>query len=97
MGQYRDKWFENNDSNYGWYTCVRCGKKLRKGDVDIDHIIPQSYGGRDNLNNLQCMCVHCNRSKQDDLSNAVGDYTRNTKDNTVKNVKKALNGLFKKY
>lgn len=92
MSNYRDKWFDNNDSNYGWYTCVRCGKKLRKGDVDIDHIIPQSYGGGDGLNNLQCMCKHCNRSKQDDLNNSVGDYARNTIDNT----KKGIGGLFKK-
>ena len=44
---YRDDYFNNNASDHGWYTCVRCGKKLRKGDVDIDHIIPQSYGGGD--------------------------------------------------
>ena len=92
MSGYRDKWFENNDSNYGWYTCVKCGKKLRKGDIDIDHIIPQSYGGSDNLNNLQCMCRHCNRSKRNDLDDVVTDYTRNT----IKNTKKILGGIFKK-
>ncbi|MDU1255503.1 MAG: HNH endonuclease, partial [Peptostreptococcaceae bacterium] len=46
MAGYREDWFNNNESNHGWYTCVRCGKKLRKGDVDIDHIIPQNKGGR---------------------------------------------------
>lgn len=92
MSGYRDKWFENNDSNHGWYTCVKCGKKLRKGDIDIDHIIPQSYGGSDNLNNLQCMCRHCNRSKRNDLDDVVTDYTRNT----IKNTKKILGGIFKK-
>lgn len=35
MAGYREDWFDNNESNHGWYTCVRCGKKLRKGDVDI--------------------------------------------------------------
>ena len=40
MGYIND-FFEKNKSNHGWYTCVRCGKKLRKSDVDIDHIIPQ--------------------------------------------------------
>ena len=40
---YRDKWFDNNKSNYRWYKCVRCGKSFRKGDIDIDHIIPQRY------------------------------------------------------
>ena len=93
MSGYREKWFDNNESNYGWYTCVRCGKKLRKGDVDIDHIIPQSYGGSDNLNNLQCMCRHCNRSKRDSLDNTAKDYTRNTVDNT----KKTINNIFKKF
>ena len=75
---YRDKYFENNDSNHGWYTCVRCGRKFRKDDVDIDHIIPQSYGGSDNINNLQVMCKHCNRSKQDDIDfNTVKDLSNN--------------------
>ena len=92
---YRDDYFNNNASNHGWYTCVRCGKKLRKGDVDIDHIIPQSYGGGDNLNNLQCMCRHCNRSKQDDLDfNTVTDYARNVKDNTSKKLKDGFSSLF---
>lgn len=96
MPNYRDSYFDNNDSNYGWYTCVRCGKKLRKGDVDIDHIIPQSYGGGDHLNNLQCMCKHCNRSKRDDLDNTVSDYTRNTVKNTSKSIKSGFDNLFKK-
>ena len=70
-------------------------KKLRKGDVDIDHIIPQSYGGGDQLNNLQCMCRHCNRSKQDDLNfNTVTDYARNIKDNTSKKIKNSFGNLF---
>ncbi|EGT3709109.1 TPA: HNH endonuclease [Clostridioides difficile] len=92
MTGYRDKWFDSNDSNHGWYTCIRCGKKLRKNDVDIDHIIPQKHGGRDNLNNLQCMCKSCNRSKKDNLNNTVTDYSKNT----LKNTKKTLDGLFKK-
>ena len=49
MAGYREDWFNNNESNHGWYTCVRCGKKLRKGDVDVDHIIPQNKGGRHDL------------------------------------------------
>ena len=96
MATYRDKWFEKNPSNHGWYTCIRCGKKLRKGDVDIDHIIPQSRGGKDNINNLQCMCKRCNRSKRNDVDfNTVRDYTRNSIDNYSKDIKNTLNGLFK--
>lgn len=92
MSKYRDEWFKNNESNHGWYTCVRCGKKLRKGYVDIDHIIPRNRGGSDNLNNLQCMCRHCNRSKQDDIDiNTITDYAKNTSKNTSKKIKDILN------
>ena len=35
-------------------------------------LLPQSYGGRDNEDNLQCMCKPCNRSKEDDMSYSVG-------------------------
>lgn len=89
---YRETYFENNKSNHGWYTCVRCGKKLRKSDVDIDHIIPQSKGGKDSVHNLQCMCKHCNRSKQDDLDwNTVKDLGRNITHHSMKNLKKIFN------
>jgi len=39
--------------------------------------LPQSYGGGDGLDNLQCLCKHCNRSKQDSLRDTAGDYLRN--------------------
>ena len=71
---YRDNYFNANSSNHGWYRCVSCGKSFRKGDIDIDHILPQHHGGSDDLDNLQCMCKHCNRSKQDDTRHSVEDY-----------------------
>lgn len=75
---YRDKWFEFNESADDTYTCVRCGKTFSKGDIDIDHIIPQSKGGKDHLTNLQCMCVYCNRSKGNDTSRTIPDFIGNT-------------------
>ena len=73
---YRDTYFNNNSSNHGWYTCAHCGRRLRKGDADIDHIIPREYGGWDNEDNLQCLCVHCNRSKGCNVDRALDDYKR---------------------
>ena len=64
---YRKNYFDLNDrydNNHGWYKCIKCGRSFRKGDMDIDHIIPQKYGGSDSEYNLQCVCYHCNRSKQ---------------------------------
>ncbi len=86
MGNYRQAWFDENKSNHGWYTCAKCGKKLRKGDADIDHILPQNYGGNDSLHNLQCLCKHCNRSKQDSLRDTVPDYVRNNVNRAKKKI-----------
>jgi hypothetical protein len=57
-----------------WYRCAHCGKWCgRPGKdninippddkVEIDHIIPWSRGGSDNLTNLQALCKKCNRNK----------------------------------
>ena len=32
---------------------------------DVDHVVPQSRGGTDHLDNLQLLCSHCNRIKGD--------------------------------
>lgn len=70
---YRNRGFENTSSNYGWYRCRKCGKSFRKGDMDIDHILPKYYGGDNTRENLQCICKHCNRSKQADTTETLED------------------------
>lgn len=85
---YRDEWFANNESDHGWYTCAKCGKKIRKADADIDHIVPQKYGGSDKLFNLQCLCKHCNRSKQASMKETVPDLLKTNHQRAVKAVKK---------
>ena len=93
---YREDWFRSNPSDHGWYTCARCGKKIRKADVDIDHIIPQKYGGSDRLFNLQCLCKHCNRSKQADMKDTVPDLMKTNGKRAVKGVKNKLAVVAKK-
>ena len=69
---YREDWFAANPGRKligkrgVWYKCVRCHDYFKKADIDIDHRIPKRQGGTDDLWNLQPMCKHCNRSKQDD-------------------------------
>lgn len=76
---YRKTGLETNPSNYGWYTCVHCGRKFRKNSIDIDHIIPKSKGGMNNLENLQCLCIHCNRSKKDNTDQTKEDLKKRKK------------------
>jgi 5-methylcytosine-specific restriction endonuclease McrA len=77
---YRKTAMEHTESNNGWYKCVKCGKSFRKGDMDIDHIIPKSKGGTNSRYNLQCICKHCNRSKRDDTSDTEADLKRRKKE-----------------
>ncbi|HBI61482.1 MAG TPA: HNH endonuclease [Lachnospiraceae bacterium] len=77
---YRQRGLENAESSAGWYKCIKCGRNFRKGDMDIDHIIPKSLGGPNTRDNLQCICKHCNRSKQADTSETAKDLARRKKE-----------------
>jgi len=45
------------------YTCQYCGRKSSAGELNIDHIIPRSRGGRSTWDNVVCSCHECNRKK----------------------------------
>ena len=47
------------------FKCVLCGKTKKESILEIDHIIPVSKGGGNNLKNLQTLCFDCNRGKRD--------------------------------
>ena len=59
--------------------------------MDVDHIIPQNYGGSDALYNLQGLCKHCNRSKQDSLKDTVPDLVGSNVERTKKKVETKIN------
>ncbi len=77
---YRKTGLNYAESENGWYKCVKCGKSFRKGDIDIDHIIPKSKGGTNSRYNLQCVCKHCNRSKGNSTSDTEADLRRRKKE-----------------
>lgn len=46
------------------YCCVYCGDSNRK-TLTLDHVIPQSKGGKDSWDNLVTACRRCNSEKSD--------------------------------
>lgn len=47
------------------YTCNHCGYIGTLGDLELDHVVPWSWGGADSFDNLQTLCRPCNRRKGD--------------------------------
>ncbi len=45
------------------YKCVFCGRNSQETSLEIDHIFPFSQGGSNKPDNLQTLCIDCNRGK----------------------------------
>lgn len=44
-------------------NCAGCGIHFRFRNLTVDHIVSQSLGGTDHLDNLQLLCGACNSMK----------------------------------
>jgi len=47
------------------YKCQYCGIRVTESTASIDHVIPQSKGGRGGWANLTTACRRCNSAKSD--------------------------------
>jgi 5-methylcytosine-specific restriction protein A len=45
------------------YQCQSCGQTSQETNLSIDHIIPLSRGGKNDISNLQTLCLTCNQRK----------------------------------
>lgn len=45
------------------YRCRKCGVSQRYAQLEVDHIIPISKGGKSTYSNLQTLCHRCNVEK----------------------------------
>lgn len=69
--------FERDD-----YTCQYCGiappkdkksiKWIEKNQMNLDHVIPRSRGGKTTWSNIVCACFKCNSKKGDRLVEELG-------------------------
>lgn len=49
--------------------CALCGKPVKFKRITIDHKIPLSRGGNNDVSNLQIACYQCNMSKSNMMEN----------------------------
>lgn len=61
QSQY-DRWFVRLGRRDGFH-CAHC--KSSGNDLQIDHVIPISKGGTNDMGNLQILCRDCNEAKSD--------------------------------
>jgi 5-methylcytosine-specific restriction endonuclease McrA len=52
-------------------TCQYCGRKFKKWELTLDHVVPRSLGGRSTWENLVLACVPCNVRKGNRLPDEV--------------------------
>jgi 5-methylcytosine-specific restriction endonuclease McrA len=44
-------------------TCQYCGKQMSRAELNLDHVVPRSQGGKTSWENVVCSCVPCNLNK----------------------------------
>lgn len=61
----RDKW-----------RCLSCGRSAKEDGIllEVDHIIPRSKGGSDEISNLQTLCKKCNIGKSNKDNTNLRNY-----------------------
>lgn len=57
------KFTRRNIYEYYNHKCCYCGKKLPTAELNLDHVIPRSRGGKTGWNNIVTACVPCNLRK----------------------------------
>jgi 5-methylcytosine-specific restriction endonuclease McrA len=70
-GSFTPQEWEVLKANYG-YTCLRCGRREPEIKLEADHVVPLAKGGSNSIENIQPLCISCNRSK----STKIIDYRR---------------------
>ena len=68
------------------YKCELCGISADVKALEVDHIVPRSNGGSDDITNFQALCYSCNATKRDrddaDLR-GIADSYRDRDDNCL--------------
>jgi 5-methylcytosine-specific restriction endonuclease McrA len=70
------KWNKKNLTLRDHNECQYCGKKVYGEQLTIDHVHPQSRGGKNSWSNTVVACEHCNRRKANKTPEEAGMVLR---------------------
>ncbi len=45
------------------FTCQYCNVRPARSELNLDHVVPRSLGGKTTWENVVCSCLDCNRRK----------------------------------
>jgi len=54
------------------YICQYCGKRFNSQDLNLDHVMPRSRGGKTTWKNIVTSCIECNNRKGNRTPNEAG-------------------------
>lgn len=54
------------------YRCCYCGKKFPTHELNLEHVVPRSRGGKSTWDNVVTSCVSCNLQKGNKLIGETG-------------------------
>lgn len=82
------------------YRCVECGATKDESRLEVDHIIPISKGGTNDIDNLQTLCRECNQNKSNivfpdgiEIDIEITENELNRLNNLLQQNKKKLNDV----
>lgn len=76
--------------------CAKCGYKIDKYAMTIEHIIPVSKGGTNDAENIIGLCYECNRDKGNDICEPEFFYKNLTK-KAMREAREYVNEYMKNY
>jgi len=66
------KFTRRNIYEHFGYKCCYCGSKFETNNLNLDHVIPKSKGGKTNWENIVTSCIPCNLKKSNHLPSEAG-------------------------